>query len=151
MTTKTSTKTESFEERAARVAAEAAEIQAEQQRRAEEAWQRQQEAQEAADRAVVDAFDAAALDAAIRDAHAAIDAAVAEMPVTKAVSNLLVAHWRRNYARLDVTQARARLGLPELTFQPPNKELPDPLPKLIEESATRQASQIIDDERRDTF
>lgn len=74
-------------------------------------WEQQQAEQRKADQALLIAFDSAALDRDVDDARQALDQVVSEMPVTQALAGYLAAQYVRNWAHLDLMQARGRLGL----------------------------------------
>ena len=87
-TTKT---TETLEQRAARLADEMREVNEEQARLAREAAERQAQAQAAFDAKVIADWSPSDLDAAVTDARRALDQAVADHPLTKAVSDYYIA------------------------------------------------------------
>lgn len=145
MSTKTKTP-EELREEADRLALAAAEAQAKVNAAAEEQRQREWQAQLEADQQFVDSFNRAELDQAVEDAREALDKAVAELPVTKAMAAFLAAQYRRNWAYGDLSAARARLDLPTAgTRQSSTVEVS--LADLVTTVARRDAQQQIDTDR----
>lgn len=107
MTSKT---TETFEERAARVAAEAQEIQEEQARRAQADYERLLAHQAEVDAEAIAAYDRPALEAEVTKAEAALNKAIADSPLTKALTRYYVACARRRETFEQYLGARGRQG-----------------------------------------
>jgi hypothetical protein len=145
------TKTETLDQRAERVAAEAAEIHAERERLAQAEAQAAAERQAKLDADTVQAFNPAALDKAVSNTRAAVDQAVSDLPVTQAIAAYLAAQWRRNWARLDHDQAASRLGLPaaDRPAQPAADDV-KAIEQYITETATNLAQAQLDAERTQT-
>ncbi len=93
------------------LAQQAAQAQAELDAQTMREWEAEQAALREADQKLIDTFDSAALDRDVDDARQALDRVVSEMPVTQALAGYLAAQYVRNWAHLDLMQARGRLGL----------------------------------------
>ncbi len=107
MTVKTA---ETLEERAARVAVEAAEVRTEMTHRAQAEAARLTEHQAAVDAELIQSYDRKALEAEVDKARAALDKAIANDPLTKALAGYYVAAERRRAAFDLFVGAKGRQG-----------------------------------------
>jgi len=111
MSTKTQTP-EALRQQAETLARQAAEAQALVDAQMHREWEAQQAEQRKSAQALVDTFDAAALDRGVDDARHALDQAISDSPITGALAAYLGAQYVRNHAHLDLMGARGLLGLP---------------------------------------
>lgn len=128
MSTKT---TETLEQRAARLAEEMREVNEEQTRLANEAAQRRAQAQADFDAKIVADWNAADLDAAVTDAQRALRQAIADDPLTIAVSNYYIAAGLRHERWNQYLGARTRQGLNNTNMQAPTIPELAPVSELI--------------------
>ncbi len=98
--------------KAEKLATQAAEVQAELDAENLREYEAEQAEQRKKAQALVDTFDAAALDQDVDNARQALDQAVSDLPVTQALAGYLSAQWVRNWAHGDLMGARGLLGLP---------------------------------------
>lgn len=142
MTAKTKTP-EQLREQAEKLRQEAAEVQAELDAHSLREWEREQEAQRKADQEFLDTFDTAGLDRDVEDAHERLKQVIAESPIVQAHASYLAAQWLRNHAHVDLTGARARLGLPTSgARQAGTTDLN--VQELIDTTAQREAQRQVD-------
>ena len=141
-----STKMETLDQRAERLAAETAEVHRQQQALAAEQARRLVEHQAAYDKAVIDNYDRAALDQAVADAKAALDQAIADHSLTRALAADLCAQYARYAAFEAVTAALGRMGRATDSMLSPTPGTPDLL-ALIVRAAERVASDQLDGAR----
>ncbi len=118
-------KTETLEDRAARLAAEMAEVNEEQARIERERAEHLAQAQETFDSEVVAAWNPGDLDAEVTEARRALDQAVADHPLTQAVTAYYVAAGKRHQRWGQYLGAVSRQGRNVAHTQaPPITELP---------------------------
>lgn len=140
-------KTETLDERAARVAAEATDVQARLEQREQERWQRQAEHEQRFDLESVEAFDAAALDQDVTDARAALNTAIREHPLTQVLVHYVFVQTRRRVCWSEHLSTLGRLGRPN------DGQLPAPadalhLDELIGGIAEQLAHDMHEDEQQ---
>ena len=148
MPTKTLTP-EQLRERAADLQRQAAEAQALVDAAAAEEREREWQKQLDADHALVDSFDAKALDQAVDEARVEFAHAVADMAVTKALAAYIAAQTARNWAWLDLTSAQGRLGLSQEGAREATEEIVK-LQDYIEVAAQRMAADQVAAQRTPT-
>lgn len=119
-------KTETLDERSARVAAEAAEIAAERARVETERARALAEHQSAYDAEIVARWAPRELEQAVRDARVRLDEAIRADPLTRALADYVHAQMRRSDAHNEHIGALSRLGRPSAGAQaPPTTAVPD--------------------------
>ena len=114
-----SSKTETLEQRTARVSTEAEQIRAEHQRIAADKTTKLQARQRAHDEKVVGSYRRSDGEAAVEKARRDLDQAVAELPVTQAIASYLSAQTAAYDDWHEFLGARARLGIPTQESAPP--------------------------------
>lgn len=140
---------ETLDQRAQRVAREAAEVAAEQARLEAEHVRRLAEHQDAFDRHVVTDWRPRELDAAVEQARRDLDAAVRAHPLTAALADYLGAQTRRSEAWREYLAARGRLGMPVAGAQMPGATAVPDLPEAITRAAYAIAEDLLAAERED--
>src|SRR4051794_35558483 len=110
MTTTKRTTAETLDERAERVAREAAEVGSEREALAREEADRLDRHRAEVDAETVDTYDRKAFDAEVDQAKADLDRAIAEHPLTQALSRFYAAQARRRQALETYISARGRQG-----------------------------------------
>ncbi len=101
------------------------------------------------DRALVESYRAADHEAAVEQARADLDAAVADLPVTQALARYLAAQVTRYDAHTGLIGARGRLGMPTAGSQPPPVADVLPVSEYIHRVAVQIADQAITQQRED--
>lgn len=133
-------KTETFEDRAARVAAEMAQVQQEARQRAQEEARRQAEDQHRRDQEDMSSWPQrrAALDEAVEAARQHLSETVEADPITQALARHLAAQTTRRIAWSEHIAALARTGVDTTGARLPDNDLLDPR-ELVIRTAERLA------------
>lgn len=142
MSTKTA-KTADLRARAARLRADAAEAEAA--IRADDAAERARlaAAQEERDRDFVAAWDSAPLDAAVAEAHAAVDALLEADPLVRVLVDFQLAQARRRWLKTELIAAQGRLGRDVSTAQVPHPPTPIGVDDYVATTVERLAADAL--------
>lgn len=141
MPTQTKTASQTLEERAARASAELQSVQQERDRLAQIEADELASYQSAVDEEVLKSYDPAALEVEVREAKEALNRAIEEDPLTRALTTYFVACARRREMFERHVQARGRRGevLDNVQYPPPPSE--NNLADSMNVAAERLASQ----------
>ncbi len=142
---------QTLDQRATRVAAEAAEINRERQQIETDRIRRLTEHQAAVDQAAVDAWKPRDLDRAVTDAQRELGRVIAEDPITQATAAYLLAQSRRSVAWREHLDALAQLGRPTAGAQMPGSVSEPNIGELIIRHANQQADDQLAAETTDRY
>ncbi len=139
----TQTTTDDLRDKAAQLRAEAAEADAA--IRAADAAERARlaAAREARDREFVAAWNPAPLDAAVDEAHAALDALLEADPLVQALVAFQLAQARRRWRKIEFTAAQGRLGVDVSTAHAPHPPTPVALEDYVATMVERLAADAL--------
>lgn len=143
-------KTETLDERAARVAGESAEIARERRALATEQARRLAEHQEAIDAALIASWRPRDLDADVDQSRRDLERAVTEWPVTVALAAYLLSQSRRSFAWGEHLGALGRTGRSVTGAQLPPSAVEPSIVELVARAAQRLSEAAMTDER-ETF
>ena len=143
-------KTETLEQRTARVQSEAEQIRQEHERIAHEQATKLEARQRDFDQALVDNYRKADGEAAVEQARRALETAVADLPVTQALANYLAAQVALYDGWHEYLGTRARLGIPTAGAQPPPVGSVMPLSDYVHRTAAALANEALTRSREES-
>jgi hypothetical protein len=149
MPSKTTPTREQIEQQAAELAAQVAEFQAQDAQREYEQLQRRIAAQEEFDRQILADYRANPGDDDLREARAALDAALADDPLVQALATYSAALRRRARLAFEASSADTRLGGPGFRQPPGPTELVGGLDEYVLRAAERIAEERVTAEMAD--
>ncbi len=137
------TTTDDLRDRAALLRADAAEAEAEARNADAAERARLAAAREERDRDFVAAWRPAPLDAAVDEAHAALDTLLEADPLVQALVGFQLAQARRRWLKIELTAAQGRLGVDVSTASPPHPPTPVALDAYMSTIVERLAADAL--------